>query len=159
MVRSLPPNVKVRESNLPFGLSIWWQWVSWNCNVFKNTSIGENIICLMWWTCPSTTKQHGSANPYPKWVNRGCGQGNTESFNGKTICFNVSSGRGLKFHPPYKTTQGLLMDPQITTFQPFDKFHCPRDWIQPKSKIWTRNGQLYFMRWTFLLMLCDTQHS
>jgi len=37
-----------------------------------------------------------------KWVNKGCGHGNVESFNGRRICFNVSNGRGLKFHPPYK---------------------------------------------------------
>jgi hypothetical protein len=66
----------------------------------QNRSIGESIICLMWWTCPSTTKQHGNANLYPKWVNKGCGHRNTKSFNGKRICFDISSGRGLKFHPP-----------------------------------------------------------
>jgi hypothetical protein len=78
----------------------------------------------MWWTCPSTTKQHGSINPYPRWVNKKCGHGSVESLNKRIICFN---GRGSKFHPPYKQHKRVLTNPQITTFEPFDKFHSPWD--------------------------------
>jgi len=64
------------------------------------------LFCSIWWTCPSTINRHGSINPYPKWVNKGCGHGNSKPFNGRRICFDISSGRGLKFHPPYKQHKG-----------------------------------------------------
>jgi hypothetical protein len=91
-----------------------------------NASIGENIICLMWWTCLFTTKRHGSTSPYLGWANIGCGHGNIESFNGKKICFNISNGRGLKFHP-LQTTQKVITDPQITICEPFNMFLCPKN--------------------------------
>jgi hypothetical protein len=89
--------------------------------------MGEGTICPMWWICPSTIKHHGDTNPYPKWANRGCGHGNTESFNRRKIYFNVANGKGSKFLPPLQTTQRVVIDPQITTLEPFDMFHCPRD--------------------------------
>ncbi len=87
--------------------------------MFKGTSTSENNICLMWWICPFTTKQHGSTNPYLEWANRGCGHGNTKSFNGKKFCFNISNGRGLKFHPPTNSTEGhnKSTNNNIRTFQ------------------------------------------
>jgi len=74
--------------------------------VFKSTSTNEGKIFPMWWTCPSTIKWHGSTNPYLRWANKGCGHGNTESFSGRRICFNISNRRGLKFHPPTNNTEG-----------------------------------------------------
>ncbi len=61
-----------------------------------------------------------------------------------------------QFFTPLQTTHKVLIDPQITTLQPFDKFHCPKDWIQLENKIWTRIGQLFFMRQTSPSMLCNT---
>ncbi len=95
-------------------------------HVFKSTSTSESTIYLMWWTCLFTTKRHGSTNPYLGWANKGCGHGNTESFNGKIICFNVSSGRGLKFHPPTNNTNGPNKS-RNNNIQTFNIFHCPRD--------------------------------
>jgi len=54
----------------------------------------------MWWTSPSTTKQHGSNSPYLEWENRRCGHGNAKLFNGRRIYFDVSNGMSSKFHPP-----------------------------------------------------------
>jgi hypothetical protein len=54
----------------------------------------------MWWTFPSTTKQHGNSNPYLGWANRGCGHGNTKFFSGRIIYLDVSNGTSSKFHPP-----------------------------------------------------------
>jgi hypothetical protein len=66
---------------------------------------------------------------------------------------------GVQNFTPLQIAQKVLIDPQITTFKPFDRFHCPRDWIQPKNKIWTKSGQSFFMRQTSPSMLCDTLHS
>jgi hypothetical protein len=49
---------------------------------------------------------------------------NVESFDKRKIYFDVSSERGSNLHPAYKITQKVLIDPQITTFKSFDKFHC-----------------------------------
>jgi hypothetical protein len=49
---------------------------------------------------------------------------NVESFDRRKIYFDVSSGRGSNLHLAYKRTQRVLIDPQITTFKPFDRFHC-----------------------------------
>ncbi len=73
--------------------------------------MGEGTICSMWWTCPSTIKQHGDTNPYPKWANRGCGHGNTKSFNGRSICFDVANGKGSNFHPPLQIEQRVVINP------------------------------------------------
>jgi hypothetical protein len=38
--------------------------------------------------------------------------------------------RAQNFTPPptpLQTAQRVLINPQITMFEPFDKFHCPRD--------------------------------
>jgi hypothetical protein len=77
--------------------------------VQRHTSMGEGFICLMWWIYHSIIKRHGKTN--------------VESFNKKRIYFNVSSGRGLNLHLAYKITQRVFMDPQITTFKPFNWFH------------------------------------
>jgi hypothetical protein len=65
----------------------------------------------------------------------------------------------LKIPPLLQIAQKALIDPQIKTLEPFNMFHCPRNWIQPKNKIWTRSGQVSFMRQTSHSMLCNTQHS
>jgi hypothetical protein len=44
----------------------------------------------------------------------------------------------------------FLIDPQITSLKAFDEFHCPKDWIQPKTRIWTISGQLSLMKQTSL---------
>jgi hypothetical protein len=62
---------------------------------------------------------------------------------------------GVQIFTPFQITHKVLIDPQITTLQSFDKFPCPRIWIQLENKIWTRNGQFYFMRQTSPSMLCD----
>ncbi len=80
-------------------------------HVFKSTSMGDGTICSMWWTCPPPLNNMGDTNPYLEWANRRCGHGNTESFNGKKICFDVANGKGLKFHPPpQQTTQRVIID-------------------------------------------------
>ncbi len=49
---------------------------------------------------------------------------NVKSFDKRRMYFDVSSGRGSNLHPTYKITQRVLIDPQITTFKSFDRFHC-----------------------------------
>ncbi len=91
------------KDRMLFHLGYWYDGNEWTrVVVCSKAHPWVNIICLMWWTCPSTIKQHGNTNPCFRWVNKGCGHGNIKSFNGKKICFNISNGRGSKFHPPYK---------------------------------------------------------
>jgi hypothetical protein len=80
-----------------------------------------NIICPMWWTYSSITKWHWSTNPYSEWANKGLGHGNVKSLSGRIMYFDVSNGRGLKFHPPLQTTQKIPTNPW-PAFEPFDIF-------------------------------------
>jgi len=66
----------------------------------------------------------------------------------KENLFQHFKWEGLEISPPLQTTQRALTDLQIMTFKPFNKFYCLRDWIQPKNRIWTKNWQLFFMKWT-----------
>jgi hypothetical protein len=69
------------------------------CDVFESKGASEGIICQLWVNCPLTTKRHVYQ---PLWVNRKCGHGNVEPFNGRKICFDVSNGRGSNLHPIYE---------------------------------------------------------
>jgi len=42
---------------------------------------------------------------------------------------NVSTSQveGAKNFTPLQTTKRVLTNPQITTLEPFDMFHCPKD--------------------------------
>jgi hypothetical protein len=79
-----------------------------------NGRVGVAVCWHTWWKhylldvvdLSCTTKWHGSTNPYPGWVNKRCGHGNAKSFSGKRIFFDISSGRGLKFHPPINNIKG-----------------------------------------------------
>jgi len=49
------------------------------------------------------------------------------SMKGEFVSTSQVERAPLKTSPPLKTTQRVLIDPQITTFEPFDRFHCLRD--------------------------------
>jgi hypothetical protein len=50
---------------------------------------------------------------------------------------------GAHTFTPLQTAKRVLRDLQITTFKLFDRFHCLKDWIQPKNKIWTRMDNFF----------------
>ncbi len=93
---------------------------------------------------PPWLKRHGSTNPYLGSTKSGRGHWNIESFNWKENLLLCFKWKGLEFStPPTNNTEDLI-NPQITTFEPFNWFYCFKDWIQPKNRIWTRSGQLFF---------------
>ncbi len=67
--------------------------------------------------------------------------------------------KGLEFSPRLQITHMVLINSQITKFEPFDRFHCLRDWIQPKNKVWTKSGPFFFVKQISLSMLCEIQRS
>ncbi len=95
----------------------FWLPHDWQHNTFDRTSLAIESIPLpiMWWlNFFQSSHMYGSRLFNWWWINLWhwfgdkiwFGHGNIESFNGRRIYFNISNGRGSKFHPLTNSIEG-----------------------------------------------------